>query len=284
MLQLLLDYSFITVALGTIILACSTSVIGSINILTKQSLVGDALGHSTYPGVLFAFLVFRSRSVYLLTIGAVCSGYIAYFLVYWLRKNTRHSYVNILAIVSSGFFSLGMVLQTLLQHFPHLNSSKAGLKQYILGQAAFIQLEDIILIAIVSIICLSLFFIFYQQYRLFLFDKLYAEVVGVPVKFLEHLTIFMTIMLISIGIKTVGIILISSFLIAPAITGLFVAKDYGTALKVSVCSGCISSLLGTYFSSFITGLSTGPSIILWMSLFCAFAYYYHATSKKGKTL
>ena len=59
--KILTQYSFIVVALGTSLLAISTAMIGSVNILKGQSLIGDAVGHSSFLGVVLAFLLFTQK-------------------------------------------------------------------------------------------------------------------------------------------------------------------------------------------------------------------------------
>ena len=61
MFSLLTEYSFWTVALGTCLLAFASSMVGTISVLTKQSMIGDSLGHAAYPGVVFSFILFQSR-------------------------------------------------------------------------------------------------------------------------------------------------------------------------------------------------------------------------------
>ena len=46
-MSLIFQYSFIVVALGTMCLAISTGIVGTISILKRQSLIGDAVGHAS---------------------------------------------------------------------------------------------------------------------------------------------------------------------------------------------------------------------------------------------
>ena len=152
MFDVLKDYSFWTVALGTICLALATSQIGTISVLTRQSLIGDSLGHASYPGVILSFMVFQSRNPFLLMLGAVVSGYFSYGLVLWITRHGKQSLVNALSLVSASFFGLGMVLKQYLQgNDAYKGAAQAGLQTYLFGQAAFIQLDDVFLIAVVSI-------------------------------------------------------------------------------------------------------------------------------------
>lgn len=274
-MDVLVDYSFVTVAIGTMLLAGVSSIVGSVSVLTKQSLIGDTMGHASYPGVIFAFMMFQTRNPVVLMIGAMASGYLSYFVVRFMTTHSRHSLVNALAIVSSSFFGLGMVLKNFVQgHENYSNAAQAGLQRYLFGQAAFVQIEDIYLIACVSCVCLVLFIVLYPAYKLYLFDTSFAQVSGLSIQWLERLTMFMMMSLIAVGLKVVGAVLMSSFLIAPAVVGILLGKHYHQALILSAITGVSTAFVGTYASSVVSGLSTGPAIIVCMSLvvFASFLY------------
>ncbi|HFI0234737.1 TPA: metal ABC transporter permease [Streptococcus suis] len=275
MLELMQDYSFWTVALGTLVLALAASQIGTISVLTRQSLIGDSLGHAAYPGIILSYMVFQSRQPLLLLLGAVGSGYLSYGLVSWLCRRGRTSRVNALALVSAAFFGLGLVLKQYVQgNAVFQGTAQAGLENYVFGQAAFMQLDDVLLICLVALLGLFLFGWYYQSLKLYLFDRQFAKLVGIPVEKIDRLTLFLLLSLIAIGLKVVGAILMSSFLIAPAVFGLLLGKSYGQTLALAAGIASFSALVGTYLSSVVTGLSTGPTIIVCLSVssLVAFAY------------
>ncbi|HFI0424607.1 TPA: metal ABC transporter permease [Streptococcus suis] len=275
MLELMRDYSFWTVALGTLVLALAASQIGTISVLTRQSLIGDSLGHAAYPGIILSYMVFQSRQPLLLLLGAVGSGYLSYGLVGWLCRRGRTSRVNALALVSAAFFGLGLVLKQYVQgNAAFQGAAQAGLENYVFGQAAFMQLDDVLLICLVALLGLFLFGWYYQSLKLYLFDRQFAKLVGIPVERIDRLTLFLLLSLIAVGLKVVGAILMSSFLIAPAVFGLLLGKSYGQTLALAAGIASFSALVGTYLSSVVTGLSTGPTIIVSLSVssLVAFAY------------
>lgn len=281
MFELLNEYTFWTVALGTVCLATATSVTGTISVLTKQSMIGDSLGHAAYPGVIFSFILFQSRSPFLLLIGALLSGYASYGLVNWLYRRSSHGLSNILALVSASFLGLGMVLKQYIQGNPRFSgASQAGLQTYLFGQAAFIQKEDVYLIVGGSALCLLVFYLFYRSFQLYLFDQVFAGLVGVRVRLLHHLSMFAMMSLIAVGLKVVGAVLMSSFLIAPAVFGLLLGRTYPQVLSLSICSAVVSAFVGTWASSVLSGLSTGPAIIVLMTIFVFIAFVYQTYIRK----
>ena len=101
---------------------------------------------------------------------------------------------------------------------------------------------------------------------MYVFDAVYAYTIGINSKLLSLLIMIMTMILIAAGLKAVGAILISSMLITPAITGLQWSNKYEIVLVIAAVMGAVSAFIGTLLSTIVKGFSTGPSIILIMSL------------------
>lgn len=281
MYGILTDYAFVTVAFGTSVFALASCLLGSISILKRQSLVGDALGHASYPGVILSFMVFESRHPLLLMLGAMLTGLLSYSLIFLIHSYSKQSYVNALSLVSASFFGLGMVLKNLLQGNSHYQkASQAGLQNYLFGQAAFIQKSDLYLIMGVSLLVIGLFCLLFYQLSLYLFDENFAQIAAVPIKAIKIGQIILMTALIAVGLKVVGAILMSSFLIAPSVFGLLVGKTYRHSLIAGSLMAVFSAFLGSFLSSMIKGMSTGPSIIIVMSLFIALAFMWSTYVRK----
>lgn len=95
-LSILTSYSFLVVALGTLLLSISAASVGCITVLKGQSLIGDAIGHSTFPGIVLAFMVFQSRNPLLLSLGALVSGGVAFFLIQLVHQGKKTGLDSIL--------------------------------------------------------------------------------------------------------------------------------------------------------------------------------------------
>ncbi|MBS4762276.1 metal ABC transporter permease [Carnobacteriaceae bacterium zg-ZUI252] len=281
-MSILFDYSFVTVAIGACLLAFCGALVGSLSVLSNQSLIGDTLAHASYPGVIFAYMLTQDRAPIILMCGAIFSGYVSYYLVHYLTDKLNHSYTNALTIISSSFFGLGMVLNQFLQGNAHFSkAAQAGLKNYLFGQAAFIQEDDIWLIVIVSFITIAIFIRYYESFCLYLSDKTFAKLQGVNVSLMKHLSTFMVVLLISVGLKVVGAILMSSFLVAPAVTGMLPSKHFKQSLVIASITAVVSAFIGTYASSTVKGLSTGPAIIIVMSFIALVTFVCHTHREKG---
>ena len=279
-MDILTNYTFQIVALGSVLLAVAAAPVGAFSVYKGQSLIGDAIGHSTFPGIILAYMAFATRSPVILLAGAILAGAASYALIQLAHRDKRLGLDANLAIFLSGFFGLGMALKSFIQGNPdYAGASQAGLGTYIFGQAAYMLEADVLLIAAISALVLTLLLLFYKELKLFVFDAEYAEVVGLPCRLLNLLLLVMTIAVIGIGIKAVGAILISSCVAANQWS-----NNFARVLLLSSLIGAVSALVGTYISTLEQGMSTGPSIILVASLIAFFSIVFGTKGILGSVL
>ena len=267
-IDILTSYTFIIVGSGTFLLAAIAGAVGCITVLKGQSLIGDAIGHAAFPGIVLSFMLFMQREPVLLTLGAVVSGTTAFILIQVIKENSKLKLDAILAVVLSSFFGVGMVLKSHIQgNSTYKDAAQSGLSSYIFGQAAYIMKDDVKLIVYVGIPMLVLLILFYKEIKVFLFDEIYASTIGIKTVLLYGIILVMTMGIIATGLKLVGAILISSLLIIPAITALQWSDKFGWVLIIAGVVGGVSALIGTYISTAYDGMSTGATIILIMGSF-----------------
>jgi len=265
-MTLLFQYSFIVVALGTMCLAMSTGIVGTISILKRQSLIGDAVGHASFPGIVLAFIIAGRKDSLTLMSGAIIAGVCAFFIIQYIVNSSKLEADTTMAVILSAMFGFGMVLKSYIQGNSSFSGSQAGLANYIFGQAAYMLKEDVIIIFSVSIVSILLFLIFFKEIKIHVFDDAYAETLGIKKNIISVLIIIITMLLIAAGLKAVGVVLISSMLITPGVIGMQWSKRYENVLIIAAISGALSALIGTSVSTLVKGMSTGPSIILCMTV------------------
>ena len=277
--QFSFDYFFWIVALGTMVLGFTSGLIGTSLVLEKQSQLGDAIGHAVYPGVIITFMLFQTRNTAILLVGAVVFGLIAFSIIQLIRRYTDFPYESILALVLSAFFSLGLLLYNVVQRNPQFQTVNfAGLNNYIMGQAAFLMWSDVRLIIIVSVIVVAVFMLLYPKIKLYLFDSIFAQTIGINSQWISHLLLLMCLLVIAVGLQAVGAKLISSMLVAPAIAAQQWTQSYGKMLGLAGVFGMVAAFIGTLLSTAISNIATGPMIVVVLT---AIALLYLVFGTKG---
>jgi len=263
-MTILQSYTTQMVLLGTALLGLASGIAGTFAVLRKESLIGDGLSHAALPGVVIAFLLTGIKDIEVLIIGAALSAITAAWLITITVENSKIKFDGALATILSAFFGLGMVLLTYLQSLN--NAGQAGLSKFIFGQAATILARDVYITSAAALIIIVLTALFWKELKLISFDVEYAKTLQIPVTFTLILYRSLLIMTIIIGIQSVGAILISSLLIAPAVGARQWTNKLGTMCTLAGLFGMVSAMGGTLWSTTVQKLPTGPAIIVILSV------------------
>ena len=263
-MTILQSYTTQMVLLGTALLGLASGIAGTFAVLRKESLIGDGLSHAALPGVVIAFLLTGIKDIEVLITGAALSSIAAAWLITITVENSKIKFDGALATILSAFFGLGMVLLTYVQSLN--NAGQAGLSKFIFGQAATILARDVYITSAAALIIIVLTALFWKELKLISFDVEYAKTLQIPVTFTLILYRALLIMTIIIGIQSVGAILISSLLIAPAVGARQWTNKLGTMCILAGFFGMVSAIGGTIWSTSIQKLPTGPAIIVILSV------------------
>ncbi|WP_310991654.1 metal ABC transporter permease [Aequorivita marina] len=263
------DYTLRTITLGTAVLGAICGMLGSFAVLRKESLLGDAISHAALPGIALAFIITGAKDSGILLLGALVSGLVG---TYWIRGITSKTHLKsdtALGLILSTFFGFGMLLLTFIQKQP--NANQAGLDKYLFGQAATLVESDVRLMIIVTGVSLVVLFLFWKEFKLLLFDADYTKTLGFNTKFIDLLVTFLIVLAIVLGLQTVGVILMSAILLAPAAAARQWTNSLSTMVLLAGLLGALSGVFGTAISASQDNLSTGPVIVLVASVFVLFS-------------
>ncbi|HAF47342.1 MAG TPA: zinc ABC transporter permease [Cryomorphaceae bacterium] len=252
------------VALAILLLGGVSGAVGTFNFLRKKTLIGETVAHSMLPGVLIAFMLSGVKNPLYLIIGAAVSGWISIWVVDYITRHSKIKGDSALAIVLSSFFGLGIVMLTIIQRV--YIKEQSGLDNYIFGNAAAMTPEDSVVFGVVSLIVLFVVARYYFSLKTVVFNQDFAQSVGINTKWIETVIRFITIISISVGIKAVGIVMMSALLIIPPTAARFWTDSLGRMLFVSGVFGAVSGWLGAYISYSYSSMPTGPWTIVMISV------------------
>jgi len=260
---LLTDYTIRTVALGSATLGIVSGALGAFAVLRRQSLLGDAISHTALPGVALAFLLTGSRMPLVLMAGAAIAGWIGTLAVIAVVRRSRVKQDSALGMVLAVFFGLGLVLMTYVQRTP--DAGKAGLDKFLFGQASTLMTSDVITMGIIGAIALVALFLFWKEFKLLSFDQEFGMIMGFPMRFIDIILTTLLVAAIVIGLQTVGVVLMSAMVVAPAAAARQWTDRLGLMVVLSALFGALAGVLGALLSSLTERLPTGPTIVLCIS-------------------
>jgi manganese/zinc/iron transport system permease protein len=267
--DLLTDYTLRNVALGSGVLGLVSGALGTFAVLRRQGLVGDALAHAALPGVCLAYMLTGSKTPLVLMLGAALSGWIGMQFVAIVLRATKIDKGSALSLVLTVFFGAGVVLLTVIQKGNDAN--QAGLDKFLFGQAAALVASQVSTMAILGGLCLVVMTALFKEFKVFTFDPEFAQTIGFPAPRLQGLLTLLLVVTIVIGLNTVGVILMSAMLVAPAAAARQWTHSLSKMIWLSMGFGVLSGVMGAYISVVEENVPTGPVIILILAAIVVFS-------------
>ena len=267
--ELVTDYTLRTVALGSAALGLVAGALGAFAVLRRQSLLGDAVSHAALPGIVLAFMLTGSRTPLVLVLGAAVAGWLASLVVILVVRTTRIKTDTALGLVLAVFFGGGLVLLSLIQRTA--GAAQAGLETFLFGQAAALVGDDLRTMTVLGGLVLLALGLLWKEFKLLSFDVGFAGALGLPVRVLDVALTTLLVIAIVIGLQTVGVVLMSAMIVAPAAAARQWTDRLGVLVLLAGGLGAAAGLAGAVISSLTPRLPTGPTIVLVMTALVVFS-------------
>jgi len=232
-----------------VLLGILCAVAGSYLIVQRMALLGDVIAHAVLPGLAIAF--YLGIDIF---VGAFISGTFSTLIIAWIQSQSRVKVDAAMALVFSGFLALGIMLITLLK-------SKLDLHSFLFGDILGVTGDDVIRTWGITIFVLVMVAIFYKELLFYTFNPLGAQAIGLPVNLIHFGLISAITLTIIASMQAVGVVLVVSLLIGPAITGYLLVKELHQMMGIGAVIGAISSVTGMYISYYLN-VPSGAAIVL----------------------
>ncbi|MFZ9857506.1 MAG: metal ABC transporter permease [Roseiflexaceae bacterium] len=255
----MIDSVLLVIGLAAILIGAMSGVLGTVIVLRKRSLLGDAIAHATLPGVAIAYLVFGKNPL-MLVIGASIAGIIGVALVVLITNTTRLRADVVMGMMLAVFFGVGMVLLTYIQKMP--TTGQAGLSSFVFGQAAAVVWDDIVLLSVIGGPIILLIAMAWPIIHAYCFDQAWLHARGLPGFAVDIIIMFLVSIIIALGLPMVGALLMSALLIAPAVAARQWVRSMSGMMVLAAIIGAGCGVAGAFLSASFERIPTGPTIVL----------------------
>lgn len=247
----LLSYTFMQRAiLCGIAISFSAALIGVILTLKNYSMIGHGLGEVGFAALSLA--VALNLEPITVSIPIVI---IAAIVIMFISQKKGESADIIIALVATGALALGVIITSFTSGFG------TDSYNYMFGSILAMNQKDVILSIILTVLSIGIYIVFYNRLFLVTFDEKYAKTTGINVTFYQFLIALLTALVVVVGMRMMGTMLISSLIVFPAI----IAKKFTTSFKglvvMSTLTSVICFIIGI-FTSFFLNMPTGAGIVL----------------------
>ncbi|TIP60583.1 MAG: metal ABC transporter permease [Mesorhizobium sp.] len=261
------QFGFMVNALiASVLVAVPTALLSCFLVLKGWSLMGDAISHAVFPGVVIAYILGFPYSI-----GAFAAGMVCALATGFLKDNSRIKQDTVMGIVFSGMFGFGLVLYVKIQSDVHLD-------HILFGDVLGIGLRDIVETGLIAAITAGIIGIKWRDFLLHAFDPAQARAVGLRVNLLHYGLLCLISLTVVGALKAVGIIMAIAMLIAPGAIAFLLTRKFSAMLILSVAIAVAASFLGVY-SSFFMDSAPAPTIVLMLT--AAFIAAFVVTSLKA---
>ena len=246
----LLSYTFMQRAIICgVAISFSAALIGVILTLKNYSMIGHGLGEVGFASLALAV------ALNLPPIGvAIPIVMIAAIIIMIISQKKGEGADIIIALVATGALALGVIITAFTSGFG------TDSYNYMFGSILAMDAKDVILSIVLTVLSVGIYIVFYNRLFLVTFDERYAKASGINVTLYQFLIALLTALVVVVGMRMMGTLLISSLIVFPAI----IAKKFTTSFKglviMSVITSIVCFILGI-FVSFFLNLPTGAGIV-----------------------
>jgi manganese/iron transport system permease protein len=249
----------------SVVVAIPMALLSPLVVLKGWSLMGDAISHAVFPGVVIAYIVGIPYAV-----GAFIAGMSCAVASGFLKDNSRIKQDTVMGVVFSGMFGFGLVLYIKIQSDVHLD-------HILFGDMMGVTWRDIGESAMIAGVTAGIIGLKWRDFLLHAFDPAQARAVGLRVGLLHYGLLALISLTIVGALQAVGLVLAIAMLIAPGAIAFLLTRRFHAMLLLSVAIAIAGSLIGVYLSFFIDS-APAPTIVLFLAAVFIAALVY-TTSK-----
>lgn len=251
MISEFLTYPFIQRALiASIMVGILCPFVGNFVVLRRMSFFSDAISHSAFAGIAAGALLGTD-----LSLSSVIVAILIALLIAFLSEKTTLSHDTVIGVAFSGAIAAGMLIIGMLKGY------RTDLFSFLFGDILAITTIDLLLLFIIGSITITVLVTFLKPLLQITFNRDLAHVEGINVRFFEYLLFLIVAVVVTVSLKIIGMILVTSLLIVPAAAAKNLASSMKHLFVLSCTFGLISGIAGLVASVYLN-TSSGPTIVL----------------------
>lgn len=249
-----------------LLLSISASIVGVILVLKRYSMIGDGLSHVGFGA--FAIALALNQQPILVAIPIVV---IAAYVLLRIGESKKLKGDAAIAVISSGALAVGYLVGNLSNGF------SADIASYMFGSITTATKQDLYYILPLTVVILLLFLLFQNRIFAVTFDESFAKAMGIRTKLYNIALSIITAIIVVLGIRVMGTLLISSLIIFPALSSMRIFKRFKWTVWASMIISIVCFLIA--FFAF-TKYSSASSIVLVNLVFYILASIFSVLKRK----
>jgi len=240
-----MDNSLLLQVITGSLIGLGAGYVGSFMVLRRMSLVGDALSHVALPGIAISLLLNINPFF-----GAFAALFIAIILIWILEKRTELPSETLVGIMFTVSLALGLLL-----------TPEPELLEALFGDITQVTSADFIITLVAVAGMFIVMWKISENLMLGIISKEMAQANKIPIQRINFIFLFLVAIVVALGLKVVGTLLMGSLVIIPAAAARNTSINLSQYTKLAMIFGVLSTVLGLFVSRYF-GIETGPTIVL----------------------
>lgn len=266
------EFDFMNTALTiSVIVAIPCALLSSFMVIKGWSLMGDAMSHAVFPGVVIAWIIGIP-----LAIGAFIAGLFCAIATGYVKENSRIKQDTVMGIVFSGMFAAGLILYISVRSEVHLD-------HILFGDMLGISTSDLLQSGGIACLIAVIIGVKWRDLVLHAFDPHQAKASGLNTTLLHYGLLSMIALTIVATLKAVGIVLSIALLIAPGAIAILLMRRFSSVMICAVVLSVVVCFSGTYLSFFLDS-APGPTIVVLFALLFIAAFIFSVRRERRVVL
>lgn len=244
------SYLFMVRALiAGVMISLSAALIGTPLVLKKNSMLGDGLSHVAFGA--FALAVALGFAPMWVAIPIVI---LASFFILKLNDNSKIHGDSAIAVLSASALAIGIFIVSLV-------GTNVDINGYLFGSILSVGKDEVFFSLVLFIAIIAIYVLFHNKIFALTFDEKFARAIGINTKVLNIIFAILCSVLIVLGMRLVGALLISSLIIFPTLSAQTIFKSFKSVTIAGAALSVVTFIIGL-IASYLLSTPTGATIVI----------------------
>ena len=245
------QYQFMVKALVVgVVLAVTAGLIGVSLVLRRKAMIGDGLSHVGFGAFAIATVIGVMPLQFALPIVILAA-----ILILQVNQKSKVDADALIAMLSAGALAVGTLVISVVR------GVNTDINNYLFGSILALDDFDVVVGVIFSLVVILFFFVKYHEIFVMTFDENFAKSIGLKTERLNTIFAILCAVVVVLGMRLVGALLISGLIIFPTVTAMQVVKSFKAVVFTSVVVSVFCMVMGIIFSYFVA-TPTGATIVI----------------------
>ena len=241
-------------------LAVAAAFLSPFLVLNHQSMIADGMAHISFTGIIIGLLVSNQPLFF-----AIPFAIIASFAITFLALNGNLQNDAAISVVSVFSLAVGLVIVTVGKGF------NRSIESLLIGSILTVNKSEVVIALILMIITIIFIVLFYRPLLSMTYDKDYAKFLGIKTSHLRYSLAALTAIFVVVGVRTVGVLLISAYTVFPGLISYQLSKSFKYTLVNGIIVAIFTIFLGITISYHLNW-PTGSTIVILYTINLVFSF------------